>query len=120
MGQISRIGVGSHVEGSHSPLISNLNASIKWCVRSNAVGMVVWVAGSHKWNVVFDFDAQVNIVSSKSLIIVRINVGIPFDEEGAAIVTSNVTHDVFVNLLLSSHNIIIVFVFLIDWNTNLN
>ena len=54
-----RIAVGSRVNGSHGPLKSNPNASIKRRVREVVVGTVVRAAGIAKWDVVFDFDGKV-------------------------------------------------------------
>ena len=58
-----RIKVGSRVEGSHGPLISNPNSSKKRRVRKIVVGTVVQASGTAKWDVVFDFDdiPKVNI-----------------------------------------------------------
>ena len=66
MNQCICIGTGSYVEVSHGPLISNPTASIKQRIHSKAVGTVVKTAGSHKWDVVFDFGA-VRLQHSKSL-----------------------------------------------------
>ena len=104
MNQLIRIGTGSRVEGSHGPLITNPNASIKRRVRSKAVGTVVKAAGPHKWDVVFDFDAKVKTVSSRSLTIVQNDAGIPLNEEGAVDTDPNVS--IGVCIYLYCHRII--------------
>ena len=91
MNQRIRIGAGSRVEGSHGPLITNPNASIKRRIRSKAIGTVVKAAGPHKWEVIFDYDAKVKTVSSISLTIVENDAGIPLDKEGAVDITPNVS-----------------------------
>ena len=93
MNQRIRIGAGSRVEGSHGPLITNPNASIKRRIRSKAIGTVVKAAGPHKWEVIFDYDAKVKTVSSRSLTIVETDAGIPLDEEGDVDITPNVSID---------------------------
>ena len=102
MNQLIRIGTGSRVEGSHGPLITNPNASIKRRVRSKAVGTVVKAAGPHKWDVVFDFDAKVKTVRSRSLTIVQNDVGIPLDKEGDVNTDPNVIIDVCIFLYFHS------------------
>ena len=93
MNKRTRIGAGSRVEGSHGPLITNPNASIKRQIRSKVIGTVVKAAGPHKWEVIFDYDAKVKTVSSRSLTIVETDAGIPLDEEGAVDITPNVSID---------------------------
>ena len=83
-----RILVGARVEGSHGPLITNPDASKKRRIRSKVVGTVVRAAGSQKWDVVFDYDGKSKEVSSKSLIVVPPETGIPVDERGLAVVVS--------------------------------
>ena len=70
MNQCIRIGTRSRVEGSHGPLITNPNASIKRQIRSKVIGMVVKAAGPHKWEVIFDYDAKVKTVSSRSVLLI--------------------------------------------------
>ena len=65
MKQHLQIGTGSRVEGSHGPLITNPNASIKQQICSEVVGMVVKAAGPQKWEVIFDYDAKIKTVSSR-------------------------------------------------------
>ena len=93
MHQHIRIGTGSRVKGSHGHLIMNPNASIKRQIRSKAIGTVVKAAGPHKWEVIFDYDAKVKTVSSRSLTIVEIDAGIPLDEEDDVDITPNVSID---------------------------
>ena len=91
MSKSVRIGAGSRVEGSYGPLITNPNASIKRRIRSKAIGTVIKAAGPHKWEVVFDFDAKVKTVSSRSLTVVETDAGIPLDEEGSLVIAPNVS-----------------------------
>ena len=110
MNQRIRIGAGSRVEGSHGPLITNPNASIKQRIRSKAIGTVVRAAGPHKWEVIFDYDAKVKTVSSRSLSIVAADAGIPLDEEGAVGTVLDAVSILCVRcLLLIAHSHIIVF-----------
>ena len=107
MNQRIRIGAGSRVEGSHGPLITNPNASIKRQIRSKVIGTVVKAAGPHKWEVIFDYDAKVKTVSSRSLTIVETDAGIPLDKEGAVDITPNVSvlmRVLFVIDIAQSHN----------------
>ena len=90
MNQRIRIGAGSRVEGSHGPLITNPNASIKRRIRSKAIGTVVKAAGPHKWEVIFDYDAKVKTISLRSLTIVESGARISLDEEDAVDITPNV------------------------------
>ena len=91
MSKSVRIGAGSRVEGSYGPLITNPNASIKRRIRSKAIGTVIKAAGPHKWEVVFDFDAKVKTVSSRSLTVVQADAGIPLDKEGTLVFAPNVS-----------------------------
>ena len=93
MNQRIRIGAGSRVEGSHGPLTTNPNASIKRLMCSKATGALVKAVGPHKWEVVFDYDAKVKTVSSRSSTIVETDAGVPLDEEGNVDIVSNVSID---------------------------
>ena len=93
MNQRVRIGAGSRVEDSHGPLITNPNENIKRRMRSKAIVTVVKAAGPHKWEVIFDYDAKVKTVSSRSLTIVETDAGVPRDEEGDVDITSNMSID---------------------------
>ena len=83
-----RILVGARVEGSHGPLITNPDASKKRRIRSKVIGTVVRAVGPQKWDVVFDYDGKSKEVSSKSLIVVPPETGIPVDERSVAVVVS--------------------------------
>ena len=87
-----RIKVGSRVEGSHGPLISNPNVSKKRRVRKIVVGTVVRASGTAKWDVVFDFDglAKVNI-SSRALKLVPDDSGIPLNESSSTCLSNKST-----------------------------
>ena len=65
---------------------------------------MVKAAGPHKWDVVFDFDAKVKTVSSRSLTIVQNDAGIPLNEEGAVDTDPNVS--IGVCIYLYCHRII--------------
>ena len=108
MNQRIRIGAGSRVEGSHGPLITNPNASIKRRIRSKAIGTVVRAAGPHKWEVIFDYDAKVKTVSSRSLSTVETDAGIPLDEEGAVGTVLDVSILCACCLFLIAHSLIII------------
>ena len=108
MNQRIRIGAGSRVEGSHGPLITNPNASIKRRIRSKAIGTVVRAAGPHKWEVIFDYDAKVKTVSSRSLSTVETDAGIPLDEEGAVGTVLDVSILCVCCLFLIAHSLIII------------
>ena len=76
-----RIYVGCRVLGSHGPLVTNPNESVKRHVRSKVVGTILKAVGQQKWDVQFDFDGSVKEgVSSTSLQIVEADVGITLDE----------------------------------------
>ena len=109
MKQRLRIGAGSRVEGSHGPLVTNPNASIKRRIRSKVVGTVVKATGPHKWEVTFDYDAKVKTISSRSLKSVETDAGIPLDDEDTVDATRNVSIDACacVFLLIISHSLII-------------
>ena len=102
--QLICIGTGSRVEGSHGPLISNPNESIKRRIHSKEVRTVVKAAGPHKWDAVFDFDAKVETVNSRYLTIVQNDVGIPLDEEGAVNTDHNVSFDVYNFLFVTAQS----------------
>ena len=94
MNQCIQISIGSRVKGNHNPLIFDLNASIKRIIWSKAIGTVEKVVGLHKWDIVFDYDTKVKTVSSRSLIIVEIDGGIPLCKEGDVDTDTNVSIDV--------------------------
>ena len=96
MNQRIRIGTGSRTEGSHGSLISNLDATIKRRIRSKVIGTVVKVAGPHKWNVIFDYNAKVKTIRSRSLKLVETDAGIYLDEECAIDISRNVSIDLFI------------------------
>ena len=77
----SRIFTGCHVKESFGPLVANPNPDIKHCIRSKAIGTVLWAAGAHTWDVTFDFDRSFNKVDSRSLVVIPVDGGIPLDEE---------------------------------------
>ena len=58
------------MEGNHSPLVTNPDASKKRRIRSKVVGTVVRAAETYKWGVVFDFGGKTKIVSSRSISVV--------------------------------------------------
>ena len=72
--------VGSRVEGLYGPLHPNPNPNVKRRVRSRSVGTVLRANGQHSWDVQFDFDGRVKQCSSKSLKVVRPEVGIPVND----------------------------------------
>ena len=76
-----RIQVGCRVEGSHGPLIEDPTGIKKRRVKEKVVGTVVGALDLHKWEVVFDYDGEIRVVTSRSLQIVDDGVGIPLDEE---------------------------------------
>ena len=76
----SRISVGCRVEGSLGPLQPNPNPDSKRRIRMRVVGTVLSAAGSHMWNVRFDFDGKTKVVHSRSLKIVPAGTAIPVNE----------------------------------------
>ena len=77
-----RIKVGSRVKGSHGPLITNPNASVKRQVREVVIGTVLRACGIAKWDVCFNFDGKVKQnISSRSLQLIPDDSGIPLNEE---------------------------------------
>ena len=78
-----RIVAGTRVAGSHGKLIPNPNPNVKRRVREKVVGTVIKAAGLHKWEVLFDYNKQMQVVTSKSLKIVPTESGIPLNEESA-------------------------------------
>jgi len=49
---------GCRVSGSHGPLATNPNASVKRCMRGKVYGTVIKAEGLHKWEIRFDFDGK--------------------------------------------------------------
>ena len=78
-----KIVAGTLVSGSHGKLIPNPNPNVKRRVREKVVGTVIKAAGLHKWEVLFDYNKQMQVVTSKSLKIVPTESGIPLNEESA-------------------------------------
>ena len=72
---------GSHVFGSHGPLMTNPNASVKRRVRIKAYSIVVKTEGLHKWEVCSEFDGKSKVVTSRSLMLVPNDAGIPLNKE---------------------------------------
>jgi len=99
-----RIKIGSRVSGSHGPLITNSNASIKRRVREVVVGTVLKAAGIASWDVVFDFDGKVkNNVSSRALTLVPDASGIPLSEETSGSSTDGTLSTVSLTVTGDSH-----------------
>ena len=76
----NRIHVGCQVIGSHGPLQTNPNASIKRRVRQKVVGTVIRASGTHTWDVIFDYNGMTKSCKSGSLKIVPNETGIPLPE----------------------------------------
>ena len=76
-----RISPGCRVSGNHGELVPNPNTAKKRRVRAEAVGTVVRACGHSKWEVLFDYNNTIKIVTSKSLKVVNDDVGIPLDEQ---------------------------------------
>jgi len=76
----NRTHVGCRVIGSHGPLQSNPNASIKRRVQQKVVGTVIRASGSHTWDVIFDYNGMTKSCKSGSLKIVPNETGIPLPE----------------------------------------
>ena len=102
MNSSSRIAIGSRVEGSYGPLVTNLDASKKRRIRSKAVGAVIRAAETHKWDVVFDFDRKTKRVSSRSLSVVPSETGIPLDETTVRAVSSSCVGNIY-SIIAYSH-----------------
>lgn len=83
--------MGACVKGSHVPLTTNPYTSKKRCIWSNVVGTVVQSAGSQKYDVVFDYNGQSNVVSSMLLVVVPPEIEIHIDERGIMVVVSQNT-----------------------------
>jgi len=105
-----RLVPGSRVFGSHGPLVTNPNTSVKRRVRGKVYGTVVKAEGLHKWEVHFDFDDKSKVVTSRFLELVPNDAGIPLNEksEGSDSVTvsavstadTNVSETHFVSFLI--------------------
>ena len=74
----NRIFPGCQVQGPHGELVSNPRGN-KRRVREVVIGTVVEPAGEHKWTVVFDYNGEIKIVTSKSLKVVEEGTGLPLD-----------------------------------------
>ena len=113
MARQKRIYVGCRVIGSHGPLVTNPNVSVKRRVRSKVVGTIMKAVGQQKWDVQFDFDGIVKEgVSSTSLQIVEADVGITLDE----INNTNNNSAEQVSILEFYCLTFLLLLFLINWN----
>ena len=74
----NRISPGCRVEGPHGELVPNPRGHTRR-VKARVVGTVVEAAGEHKWTVLFDYNGLAKTVTSKSLKVVEVGVGLPLD-----------------------------------------
>ena len=75
------ITVGCRVEGACGALIPNSNGSSKRRKRETVAGTVVDAAGHNKWEVVFDYDGSLQVISSKALKVINDDIGLPISDE---------------------------------------
>ena len=74
-----RIHPGCRVIGSHGPLVASSNGG-KRRVREKVYGTILKAVDQQRWEVMFDFDNRTQLVTSRSLKLVKLSAGIPLNE----------------------------------------